>query len=88
MKTEPTSKTHEWIDKAKKYFITEVMKFNPEEMALGTVVFEGSKEEVAYQKKIIYNLAAKYKGFRAGAENGQRGYFLTFVIAYLRDYGF
>ncbi len=23
-----------------------------------------------------------------GAENGIRGYFLTFVIAYLRDFGF
>lgn len=57
-------------------------------MSLATVVFEGNKEEVAYQQKVIYELSKKYYGYRAGPENGQRGYFLTFVIAYLRDYGF
>ena len=27
-------------------------------------------------------------GMRAGAENGRRGYFLTFSIAYIRDFAF
>ena len=38
--------------------------------------------------KTVYQIAKKYKGFRAGAENGERGYFLTFMIGYLRDFGF
>ena len=38
--------------------------------------------------KIVYQIAKKYKGFQAGAENGERGYFLTFMIGYLRDFGF
>jgi alkyldihydroxyacetonephosphate synthase len=66
LKTAPKDKKHELIDKAKKYFVTEIMKFDPEEMSLATVVFEGTKEEVAYQQKVLYAIAKKYKGFRAG----------------------
>lgn len=76
------------MNKAKKYFVTEIMKFDPNKMSLCTILFEGSKQEVEYQQKIVYALAKKYKGFKAGAENGERGYFLTFMIGYLRDFGF
>lgn len=75
------------IEAAQKYFITKIKKFDPDKMCLCTLVFEGSKEEVDYQQKIVYNLCSKYEGFRAGGENGRRGYFLTFMIAYMRDYG-
>jgi hypothetical protein len=27
------------------------------------------------------------QGIKAGSENGRRGYFMTYMIAYLRDYG-
>lgn len=57
-------------------------------MCLCTILFEGRKDEVDNQQKIIYDLAKKHQGFRAGAENGERGYFLTFMIGYLRDFGF
>lgn len=57
-------------------------------MCLCTILFEGTKHEVDNQQKIIYDLAKKHQGFRAGAENGERGYFLTFMIGYLRDFGF
>jgi alkyldihydroxyacetonephosphate synthase len=36
--------------------------------------------------KVVYGIAKKHKGFKAGAENGERGYFLTFMIGYLRDF--
>lgn len=39
------------------------------------------------QMKNVYALAKKHKGFKAGAENGERGYFLTFMIGYIRDFG-
>jgi alkyldihydroxyacetonephosphate synthase len=29
-----------------------------------------------------------FRGLAAGAENGERGYMLTFAIAYIRDLGF
>lgn len=34
----------------------------------------------------MYKVAKKYGGMEAGAENGIRGYALTFMIAYLRDF--
>jgi alkyldihydroxyacetonephosphate synthase len=34
----------------------------------------------------VFEISKKYKGFKAGPENGERGYFLTFMIAYLRDF--
>jgi alkyldihydroxyacetonephosphate synthase len=49
-------------------------------------VFEGTKEEVDRQEKLVYRLAKKHKGFKGGAENGKRGYMLTFGIAYIRDF--
>lgn len=55
-------------------------------MCACTLLFEGTKEEVARQQKSIYSLASKHHGLKAGAENGSRGYFLTYVIAYLRDF--
>ena len=86
LKTESKGAMHEFFDKAKKYFVTQIMKFDPAKMTLCTIVFEGSKEEVSNQQNTIYRLAKKYSGFKAGPENGERGYFLTFVIGYLRDF--
>lgn len=57
-------------------------------MCLCTIVFEGDEDEIAHQQKKVYSLAKQHNGFRAGAENGQRAFFLTYMIAYLRDYGF
>lgn len=88
LKTEDKSKVHEILNAAKKYFITQVMKFDPNKMTLCTILFEGSATEVENQQKMINLIAKKHKGFKAGAENGQRGYFLTFMIGYLRDFGF
>ena len=55
---------------------------------VATLLFEGTKEEVARQEKIVYKVAEKYGGLKGGEDNGIRGYFLTFMIAYLRDFGF
>jgi alkyldihydroxyacetonephosphate synthase len=76
-----------FIDAAKKYYITKIKKFDPDHMCACTLVFEGSKEVVELQKKEIMKLAKKFEGLRAGEENGKRGYFLTFTIAYIRDFG-
>ena len=35
----------------------------------------------------VYALAKKHKGFTAGGENGERGYFLTIIAGYIRDFG-
>lgn len=43
LKTESKGGFHEFFDKAKKYFITEILKFDPTKMTLCTIVFEGTK---------------------------------------------
>jgi len=69
-----------------KWLVTGPLGFNPDEMVAATLVFEGSKAEVERQEKLVYELAKKHKGFKGGAENGKRGYLLTFGIAYIRDF--
>jgi len=38
-------------------------------------------------RKQVSAIASSYDGVNGGSENGRRGYFLTYMIAYLRDLG-
>ena len=75
-----------YIDKLKKFYVLKLKCFDPQQMVAATIVMEGAAEEVAYQEKNIYALAKKYQGLATGSTNGQRGYMLTYAIAYLRDF--
>lgn len=77
-----------WMSKLSFWMLEKVKKFNLKEVALATIVMEGSKEEVAYQKKQLKRLAAKFGAVAAGGKNGKGGYNLTFMIAYIRDFLF
>jgi len=83
--------TEDWkaviMDKMKKWYVLNRLKFEPEKMVAATLLFEGSASEIKQQESLVYAIAAKYGGMKAGAENGIRGYFLTYMIAYLRDFG-
>ena len=72
--------------KAEKWYITRARGFDPNKMAACTLLFEGDRAEVAAQQATVKRLARKYGGVHAGAENGRKGYQLTFGIAYLRDF--
>ncbi len=74
------------MGKVEKFALTKVLKYDPHKLVVATVVMEGSKAEVAYQKKAVFGLAKKYKGTSGGEGNGKRGYMLTYAIAYLRDF--
>jgi len=74
------------LDKAKKFFITKIKGFDPYQMVAATLLMEGTAEEVKYQETNLYRLAKKFGGIPAGAEAGQRGYMLTYAIAYIRDF--
>jgi hypothetical protein len=52
-------------------------------MVVATLVLEGSGTAVNAQLAQINAIAAQYGGLAAGPENGVRGYFLTYVIAYV-----
>ncbi|EDO44915.1 predicted protein [Nematostella vectensis] len=76
------------VDGLKAIYLTKFKGYDPACLCVATLLFEGTPSEVAIQQKRIYELAAKFNGIPAGEENGKRGYMLTFVIAYLRDFGF
>ncbi|MBK8434871.1 MAG: FAD-binding oxidoreductase [Chloroflexi bacterium] len=69
-----------------KFFLLKVKGFDPHELVAATIVMEGTAAEVAYQEKVLYTIASKYGGIKGGSTNGQRGYMLTYAIAYIRDY--
>lgn len=71
-----------------KALVTSVKGFDPERMAVATLVFEGSAAEVEFQERTLYRIARAHGGMKAGAKNGERGYQLTFGIAYIRDLTF
>jgi alkyldihydroxyacetonephosphate synthase len=78
-----------WMtDSLKHAYLTKWARFDLEKMVACTILFEGEKEEVDRQQKVIYALADKHKGINGGQTNGRKGYFLTYMIAYLRDYSF
>jgi alkyldihydroxyacetonephosphate synthase len=72
--------------KAEKFFVTKIKGFAPDKMVACTLVFEGTRHEVDQQQRDVYRIAARHNGMKAGAENGRRGYQLTFSIAYIRDF--
>jgi alkyldihydroxyacetonephosphate synthase len=72
--------------RVERFFVTKVKGFPPDKMVACTLVFEGSRSEVEQQQKDLYRIAARHGGMKAGAENGRRGYQLTYSIAYIRDF--
>lgn len=86
LKAAPDSKSQEILDKIKKFYVVNVKGYDPQNMVVVTLMFEGSKKKVDAQEKMINEIAAKYKGMPAGEDNGKKGYLLTFLIAYIRDF--
>lgn len=68
-----------------KLLVTQVKGFDLDRLAVATLVFEGSRAEVDFQENTLYAIAAKHGGMKAGGANGERGYQLTYGIAYIRD---
>lgn len=75
-------------EKLKNLFLTQFAKFDLDQMCACTLLFEGRADQVDHQQSEIYSIASKYGGIKAGEKAGMKGYFLTYMIAYLRDYGF
>ena len=75
-----------WKSRLEKFLVLRVLGFEVDQMVACTLLFEGSRDEVKAQQKQVYRLAKRFGGMKGGAENGQRGYALTFAIAYIRDF--
>ncbi|WP_374689316.1 FAD-binding oxidoreductase [Promineifilum sp.] len=74
------------MSRIQKTVLTDVKGFDPHELVAATIVMEGAAAEVAHQEAEIKRLARKHGGISGGAHNGQRGYMLTYAIAYIRDF--
>ncbi|XP_031354395.1 alkyldihydroxyacetonephosphate synthase isoform X2 [Photinus pyralis] len=75
------------FDGLKKLYIKKIKGFNFDSICVMTLLFEGDVKDVQMQEKKIYEIGSKFGGIPAGQTNGERGYMLTFVIAYIRDLG-
>jgi len=72
--------------KIQRFVLFSVKGFDLKKIVACTIVMEGTPQEVAQQYKTIFSLAKQFGGISGGASNGQRGYMLTFGIAYIRDF--
>ena len=80
------SKWQDFIDKAKKFYVVNVKGYHPEKLAACTLAFEGDADWCNNAHKQVLEIAKKFNGMAGGEENGKRGYLLTFLIAYVRDF--
>ena len=85
LKPKPTAQ-EKLMTKIQKKFLVDVKGFKPYDLCAATIVMEGTREEVAYQSDVVFKLAKEFGGVSGGSGNGQRGYNLTYAIAYLRDF--
>lgn len=67
-------------------WLTRVRGFDADAIAACTMVMEGTRRQVDAELRALRRLAKPFHGVWAGAENGRRGYSLTFAIAYVRDF--
>lgn len=72
--------------KIQRFVLFTLKGFDLKKMVGCTIVMEGTPQEVAQQNKTIFSLAKQFGGLSGGATSGQRGYMLTFGIAYIRDF--
>ena len=75
-----------WKRRLQRLWVTRLLRFDPGSMVACTLVYEGSRDEVAVQEAAVERLSRRHGGLGTGAENGRRGYQLTFAIAYIRDF--
>jgi alkyldihydroxyacetonephosphate synthase len=85
LKPRPTRK-EELMSAVQKTYLLSIKGFDPHELVAATIVMEGTAEEVSYQEAQIKRIAARHGGISGGSHNGQRGYMLTYAIAYIRDF--
>ena len=72
-----------FVDGLKKFLLTKVKGYDLTKVSVATLLFEGDKEEVDRQEKLIYEIADQYSGLKAGETNGQKGYvsiYLNFLF--------
>lgn len=70
----PAGFFNNFIDGLKKFLLTKLKGYDLKKIAVATLLFEGDKDEVEKQEKLIYEIAAQHSGLNSGETNGQKGY--------------
>lgn len=86
LKAAPSSNAQVLKSRIEQIVVTKIKGFDHHEMVAATIVYEGTAAEVDVQEKVVAATAKKYGGVQGGSGNGERGYMLTYAIAYLRDF--
>ena len=86
LKPERAGGLAKWKSRLEKWLVLQVLGYDADRMVACTVVHEGQADEVREQQRALKALARRAGGMGGGSENGQRGYQLTFAIAYIRDF--
>nr|XP_018915207.1 PREDICTED: alkyldihydroxyacetonephosphate synthase [Bemisia tabaci] len=74
-----------FADYFKRIYVTKIRGFDIDQMCVATLLFEGDPKDVAAHERKITSIAREFGGLAGGGQNGERGYMLTFIIAYIRD---
>jgi len=74
------------VESLQKFYLFSIRGFEARGFSVCTVLMEGTRAEVRQQRKTVFGLAGRHRGISAGSSTGQRGYALTFGIAYIRDF--
>lgn len=72
------------VESLKKFYVSKIRGWKEEDLCACTLLFEGTRELVYSQQVLLYKAAKQFGALPAGKKNGERGYQLTFMIAYLR----
>lgn len=65
-------------------YITKIKGFDKNKMCLATLLYVGEKEDVLSHEKKLNKIALHFGAVPAGENNGERGYWMTYIIAYIR----
>lgn len=86
IKPDSESRIEEWKEAFGKWALVHLKKIDIDKLSVCTLVFEGTNIETKKEQDFVYMIAKQFKGIKAGESAGIRGYFLTFTIAYIRDF--
>ena len=83
---EPPTLTSRVLSRAAEFYVTRWHGMDPNALAAMTIKFEGTSDEVGAQERALRRIVSRRGGAWGDSSNGERGYFLTFMIAHLRDF--
>ncbi|MGH0152141.1 UNVERIFIED_CONTAM: hypothetical protein FKN15_021962 [Acipenser sinensis] len=67
-----------FLDGLKKFYITKFKGFEPNQLCVATLLFEGDREKVLQHEKQVYDIAAKFGSLLCHSDPGERNFKISF----------